>query len=168
MNITKVYKTLTYILSVPTALIGLLSIFGILIALMNPIMLLPIFLLICVVVYVVVSYIFLSKIIVAQQTRKKIIKDLLKINGVIAFFFGAMNLVNFVSMLLHPSLIEKSIADVFSQSASAFPPGYSKEMFIKLAWTVTGLISIYSALLVAHIVLSFRLIKQYAGSFTAE
>ena len=168
MNIIKVYKPLTYILALPTAIVALFTIFGILLAIMNPVMLLPIFILLCVVTYVICSYIFLFKIIIAQKTSKKILKDLLRINGIIALIFSVMNLINLASIIFNPMIMDKIVADAITQSASSFPAGVTKEMIAKIAWTFIGLIAFYSAVLITHIIIGFGLMKRFASSFLAE
>lgn len=167
MNIIKVYKLLTYLLAIPTAFIGLFSLFGLLLALLNPILLLPIFILLCVVIYVICSFTFLFKIINAQKLGKKILKDLLKINGIIALAFSVLNIINLSSIIFNPAMMDKLVADAITQSASSFPAGITKEMIANVAWTFIVFMTIFSTVLITHIIISFNLIKRYASSFLA-
>ncbi len=165
MNRIKIFKALTYILSVPTAIMGFFSFFALLVAFMNPPMLIPVFVMICVVVYVVTSFVFLNKTIIGQKQTKKIIKDLYKINGIIASIFAIMCIVDFVSLLVNPSLIQEGITKIFTEKSTEMPPQITKELMLKFTWFFLTAIGIYACLLLVHLIIGFRLLKEYANSF---
>jgi hypothetical protein len=168
MNRIKIFKALTYTLAVPTGFVALFSLFALLVALMNPAMLIPVFVMICVVVYVIVSFIFLNKTIVNKKTTKKIIKDLFKINGIIASIFAVMCLVDFVSLIFSPSIISEGITKAMAENPSSFPAPITNEMMIKFSWYFLSAIGIYAIMLAIHLIIGFRLIKEYASSFLQE
>jgi hypothetical protein len=168
MNRIKIFKVLTYILSVPTAFMGFFSFFALLVALMNPPMLIPVFVMICVVVYVITSFVFLNKTIIANKPTKKLIKDLYKINGIIASIFAVMCIVDFVSLFVNPSIISIGIANAMEQNPTSFPPQITKEMLMKFSWFLLSFIGIYAILLSIHLVIGFKLLKEYASSFLQD
>ena len=168
MNRIKIFKVLTYILSVPTAIMGFFSFFALLLALMNPPMLIPVFVMICVVVYIITSFVFLNKTIISQKQTKKIVKDLYKINGIITAIFSVMCIIDFVSLLVSPSLINEGIAKFFAQKTSEIPPQLTKELMIKFIWFFLIAIGIYASLLLVHLVIGFKLLKEFASSFLQD
>ena len=168
MNRIKIFKVLTYILSVPTAFMGFFSFFALLVALMNPPMLIPVFAMICVVVYIITSFVFLNKTIIGQKQTKKIVKDLFKINGVITAIFSIMCIIDFVSLFVNPSLINEGIAKVFAQKTSEIPPQLTKELMTKFIWFFLTAIGIYACLLLIHLIVGFKLLKEYASSFLQD
>ena len=168
MKLIKVYKLLTYFLALPTAIVALFTLVGILVGLANPGILLDVFITACSVVYFISSYIFLSKILLAQATCKKIIKDLIKINGFISIFFAVKIMMGFLALLIEPSLLQKLIGDAMAQNTAAFPPDFNKGMFVKLAWFFMSAISVYAIALLVHIIITFKLVKENIASFISE
>lgn len=168
MNLIKPYKFLTYLLMIPTFLIGFFALIGVLIAFINPQILIPIFILICVVIYVISSYVFLNKILIKNLKAKKILKDLIKINGLIAIIFCVLNIVQIIMLFFNPVLLEKSINDIMIQNAANLPANFTKELMTKMLWFFISLISLFSAILLVHIVISFKLLKATFNSFIHE
>ena len=168
MNRIKIFKTLTYIISVPTAFIAFFSFLALLAALMNPTILIPVFIMICVVVYVATSFVFLNKTIIRQMQTKKIVKDLFKINGIIASIFSVMCIIDFLSFIVKPSLISTGVAEIFAQKSAEIPSQLTKELMIKITWVFLAAIGIYACLLAVHLIIGFRLLKEYASSFLQE
>ena len=130
MNIIKVYKPLTYILALPAAYIAL-TIFSLLMqGIFNQLILLLVFILACFVVYTIMSFIFLKNVLINQKQVKKIIKDLMRINGTIAFIFSVIMLLFFAIILTNTSLLSKSVEIFFEENRTQIPPQYTKEMMI--------------------------------------
>ena len=168
MKLIKIYKPLTYFLVLPSAIVGLFSFVGFFVAIANPPFLLDVFITACSVVYFICSFIFLWRIIISQKTCKKIIKDLIKINGYISVLFAVKILFAFVALLINPTILKTNIQDAIAQNAASFPPNISVEMIVKFAWFLLSLITIYAAVLLTHIIISFRLLKEYEKSFQSE
>ena len=165
MKLIKFYKPLTYSLSLPIFLLALCSLIGIFAAFINPAMMIPVFIMVCVVIYYFSSFIFFWRTILSQRTCKKIIKDLMKINGMIAIIFCVVTLLNFSTMLLDNSLLQKTITEAMAQNTSKLPPQFTNDMIVKFVWLFMGLIALFATVLLAHIIIGFRLMKQFASSF---
>ncbi len=168
MNKIKVFKVLTYILALPTAFIGLFSLLMLPLALVNLQAALMDFVFICVVVYIVNSFIFLNKTLILQQQTKKIIKDLFRINGIISSLFAIICIVDFISLLINPSIINTGIDTAFAQNPNSFPPQFTKEMMIKFSWFFLSAIGSYAIILALHLFIGFKLLKEYIQSFLPE
>ena len=168
MNLTKIYKWLTYILAIPTAFIAFFSLFGILIAMANPQMLLPVFIMVCIVLYYISSFIFLRKVVIKQLTCKKIIKDLIKINSIASLIFSVLNIVQIFSILFNPSFVEANINTIVQQNQGNINTIFSKHQIATLFYTVSGIVALFSVLLITHILIGFKLIKTYDDSFLKD
>jgi len=168
MKLIKLYKPLTYFLVLPTAIIALFSFVGFFIAIANPPFLLDVFITACAVVYFISAFIFFWRTLICQKTCKKIIKDLIKINGFIAILFAVKIIVAFVALLVDSNLLKAGIEEAMAQNTASFPPTVTKEMIIKFAMFFMGLITLYATVLLVHIIVSFRLVKEFASSFLAE
>lgn len=165
MNQIKVFRILTYVLAVPTAFLAFFTFFGLFVAIANPQMLIPIFILACVVVYIITSIVFLEKTVIKKKPTKKHIKDLLKINGIIAVLFSVMCLIDFVSMLMQPANVATGISKAFAENPNLMPPQITKEIMVKMIWVMFSFISVYSILLLIHYVIGLKLRKQYDSLF---
>ena len=165
MNLTKIYKWLTYILAIPTAFIAFFSLFGVLIAFANPQLLIPVFIMVCIVLYYISSFIFLRKVINKNLTCKKIIKDLIKINSIASLIFSALNIVQIFSIFFNPSLVETTINTIIEQNQGNINTVFNKEQITSLFYTVSASVALFSILLITHIIIGFKLIKVHADSF---
>lgn len=165
MNLTKIYKWLTYILAIPTAFIAFFSLIGILVALANPQMLIPVFIMVCIVLYYISSFIFLRKVINKNLTCKKIIKDLIKINSIASLIFSILNIVQVFSILFKPAFVETTINTIIEQNQGNINAIFSKHQISTLFYSVSGIVALFSILLITHILIGFKLIKQHEDSF---
>lgn len=170
MNLTKIYKWLTYILAIPTAFIALIAFIVSLVALANPTIKIIIiaFILVCIVLYYISSFIFLKKVITKSLTCKNIIKDLIKINSIASLIFSLLNIVQFFSILFNPSLVEISINDIIEQNQGNINAIFSKQQITSLFYTISGILALFSILLITHILIGFKLIKEHADSFLTD
>jgi hypothetical protein len=168
MNFSKIYKWLTYILSIPTAFIALFSLFGILIAIANPQMLIPVFIMVCIVLYYISSFIFLRKVLTQKLPCKKIIKDLIKINSVASLIFSVLNIVQIFSILFNPTFVQTTLNTIVEQNQGNINNVFSKQQITTLFYTVSGLVSLFSILLIIHILIGFKLLKEHNDSFLTD
>lgn len=168
MKLIKLYKPLTYFLILPSTIIGLFSFFGFFIAIANPPVLLDVFITACAVVYFIGAFIFFWRTIVCQKTCKKIIKDLIKINGYISVLFTTKIILAFIALMIDPTVLKATIDAAMAQNAATFPAAITSEMVIKFAWLFMILLTIYATVLLIHIIITFRLLKEFASSFISE
>ena len=168
MNLTKIYKWLTYILAIPTAFIAFFSLFGIIIAIANPQMLIPVFIMICIVLYYISSFIFLQKVLVKNIMCKKIIKDLIKINAIATIIFSVLNLIQIFSIYLNPELVETTVNAIYEQNQGNINTIFTKQQINTLFYTISGIVSFFAVLLITHIIIGFKLLKENNDSFLAD
>ncbi|MBS4043826.1 MAG: hypothetical protein KGZ59_08435 [Chitinophagaceae bacterium] len=168
MNLTKIYKWLTYILAIPTAFIAFFSLFGILIAIANPQMLIPVFIMICIVVYYISSFIFLQKVLTKNLSCKKIIKDLIKINAIATLIFSALNLIQIISIYFNPDLVETTVNAITEQNQGNINTIFTKQQITTLFYTISAIVSFFAVLLITHIIIGFKLLKEHNDSFLTD
>lgn len=168
MKLVKVYRHLTYILVLPTTIIALFCIVGILAALFNPGFLIPLFMMACLVVYEIASLIFLSKTITAQKATKKIIKDLITINSFFALFFCLLNIVQFTTIVFKPELVNQMLNNLAIESTRIGNATIDKAFMAKMFWIVSSVVSVYAVLMLVHIAISFKLLKEYKSYFITQ
>ena len=82
-----VYKILSFLLLPVAAFFGFACLIGLLTALSYPAMMINVFLLACMVIYIIASFIFLTKGVDAGKQCKPVLRDWIRINGVITFIF---------------------------------------------------------------------------------
>lgn len=168
MNIIKVYKPLTYILALPTAYITLSILSTLLQGILNPPILLVIFMLACCVVYAIASFIFLQKVLINNKQVKKTIKDLIKINGTIAFVLSIIILLICTVVLTNLSALTTNLELFFKENQTQLPPQFTNEMMIKSVLIVTSILGVYAIVLIVHIRIGFKLLKQYDSCFLPQ
>lgn len=134
----------------------------VLVALANPVLFLPVFLLGSGVVYVIASFIFLQKGIDNHQPCKHRLKDWIRVNAFVSIAFCVLMLFNCVTFLSNPN----SFAEMMHQAISQQPMMTLPEAtYIKMMKGVLYFFLGYALILLAHIFLTFRLLKAYAGMF---
>jgi hypothetical protein len=158
-----IYRIITYIL----LFIGAFLAFGVLTslpgALANPVALLPLFLIACVIIYTYCSWRFLIKGIDRNLPCKPSLRDLIKVNGYISVVLGSLFLFQMIVVMTQPTLID----GVLEQVKTAQPEGtlMSDEALLKWVRVTLAFLLAYSALLIVHTFLTFRLVKEYREVF---
>jgi hypothetical protein len=93
-------------------------------------------------------------------------KDFIKVNAYVALFFGVMNLIQTITLIISPVGL-KDVVDQFTTMPSA-GSGFSVEQFYTMMKAVLWFLLIYAIALIVHIQLTFRLLRQYASVFHYE
>ena len=161
-----VYRIISYFLIIVAGFLGLGVVMILGAAFSNPAVLFSVFLVAGVVLYSFASFQFLSKGIRKGQTMKPGRKDFIKVNAYVALFFGVMNLIQTITLIISPVGL-KDVVDQFTTMPSA-GSGFSVEQFYTMMKAVLWFLLIYAIALIVHIQLTFRLLRQYASVFHYE
>ncbi len=160
------YRIFSYFLIAIGALLGVASLFALLVALSNPVLLISVFVIVAVVIYSFSSFFFLLNGIDGKQQLKPKTKDLINVNAYVALVFVMMNILQFVSVISNPGILNDAMKQVaeFQNAKSPLPSGLILKVMKGFIWFFL----IYSLILGAHISMTFRLMKQYAHLFGAR
>ncbi len=158
------YRILTYLL-LPLAI--LFSFMGVLLlpaALTNVTLLLPLFILVATVIYIFSSFRFLTTAILRKEAMKHSSKDWIKVNGYVAMFWGIGLLIQAFLFYGKPEIYEQAQLQVeaFSKQMK------EAEMNVNVRSLIDGILiflGITGAVIVAHVTLTFRYLRAYAGAF---
>ena len=159
----KAYRLLSYLLIVVALFIGLGVMMLLGAAFSNPAILLSVFVAAAVVLYSFSSFQFLNKGIRRGEKLKPSRKDFIKVNAYVSLFFGVMNIVQTVTIIVEPTLFR----EVINQVAQIPETGksFSKDQLYTIIQSIVWFLLIYAVALVVHIQFSFRLLKIYASVF---
>ncbi len=161
-----VYRIVSYFLLVVAVILGIAALFGLLIALANPALLISVFVVVAVVLYSISSFLFLHNGIDGKQKLKSKLHDFIKVNAYVSIVFAVMNIVQSLVVIVDPSALTTAINDFTSaqQTKSPMPTG----LFIKIMQVAMWFLLIYAILLGYHISATFRYLKQYAAIFDGQ
>lgn len=162
---TLLYRILTYALLPIAALLGLGALMFLMMALANPALFLPVFTTAATVIYIVASLIFLQTAILGNKACKKSLRDWIRVNAFVAIIVAAGSLMQGISLLRDPAVVkamEEQYSAMAAQSGNDAPLPFDMAVLMRaVAWFVIG----FAVALITHILLGFRLLKQYAGYF---
>jgi hypothetical protein len=168
MNLLPVYRVLTYVLLPFVALIGLMTLFALLVALANPVALLPVFILACTVIYTICSFMFLSRGINKAQACKKSLKDWIKVNAYVSMFFCVMMILDYIAVLRDNGLLRDTMQQAISMQGGSIPKNITADVMVQVAKGFFGFMCLYGILLLVHILIGFKMIRAYAYVFERE
>ncbi len=163
MSTVNIYKILSFILLPIGALLGLICLIGLLVAIGNPSILLPLSLLICTVIYIISSFIFLQNGLIGGRKCSTSLKDWIKVNAYVSLFFASMSVVQFITLIFHPTLLQQFIDQSMAMQKS-LPPD-AAALMPKLLKGVMYFFLTFGVILMAHIALSLNFLKQYTSMF---
>jgi hypothetical protein len=162
------YRILSYILLPFGGLFAMIALFGILVALSNPILLLNIFFIACVALYIFSSFTFLNKAIIRQTRCKPFLKDFVRVNAFVSIFVAALSIFNSVAILIKPQILKLATQQMLSMQASLATGGLNEAALLNAFKGVTLFIGILCILLLAHALLSLRFLKLFKHAFSEE
>lgn len=156
---------MSYVGLVLAALLALAVLPTFFIALANPSLLLSVFMLVGVVLYSFSSFAFLINGIDANRQLALRRKDFIKVNAYVTLVFAFLNLAQAITIISNPGLLAELLSrasEVSGQVADAKMLGLMKQVLRGLIWFLL----LYGLLLLAHVQITFRLLKQYAHLFS--
>ncbi len=159
------YRLITFIL-LPIAAINAISILGILpAAFANPLMLISVFINFAVIMYTFTSFSFFIRGVVKGKPFKASFKDWIKVNAYVSIGYGSIILL--CALIYFGSAdIQKKIADNSAQLQTVLgAKNLDKAALLRLLRGGLSFAACFSAVLIAHIIITLGLLKKYKQLF---
>lgn len=157
------YRILTLVLLPFAALFGFMALIMLFVALANPPMLLPVFLVACVAIYVFASFNFLNKGILQGRHCKTSLKDWIRVNAFVSIAFSVRALLNLAASIGNPEMFLQALGQGILSQDEASP--FAKQDLLAVVRVMRFVIAAFVVLLLTHIFISFRLLKQFEHRF---
>ncbi|MEQ1797659.1 MAG: hypothetical protein ABL872_06890 [Lacibacter sp.] len=157
------YRIFSYFLIAIAALLGIISLLGLLVGLSNPEILLDVFVMAAVVVYSFSSFFFLLNGIDGKQQLKSKAKDIINVNAYVALVFVMMIIFRVILIVNNPSILDDKVKEMISMQGARSP--VTADILGRFMQAVLWSFLFYAVILGAHISMTFRLLKQYAHLF---
>jgi hypothetical protein len=164
MKSLTLYRIFSYILISIAIILGIASLFALLIALSNPVLLISVFIIIAVVIYSFTSFFFLNNGIDGKRNLKPGMKDLIKVNAYVAIVFVMMNIFQFVTVMSNTSVLNDAMSQVKTFQNNQSP--LSNDLMLKMMKGIMWFLFFYAVVLGIHISMTFRLLKQFEHLFS--
>lgn len=178
-ELTKVMKTLktvysivSYILIVVAGLLGLFDLIALLVSLANPVQLLSTLILAGVVIYSFTSFIFCLKAVQNGRYCKPSLHLWIRATAIITVIFALQALIGSVTLVTHQASMNEYYNEVVKMQRqmmktqpSATGTVLNRDSFLSLFTTMLYIVEFYSMLLLLHVTITFRLLKQYSYLF---
>ena len=165
MTELKIYKLLTYLLAIPNAFIALITLLGLFAAIFNPFLFIVMILFTGVVLYAIASFIFLQKGIVNNTKCKLRLKRNLRTTSILAILFCVMCLMNCFTLIFNSLAIEIVLDNFFNDTKNSLPPMVTRDLLKQYILGCTYFLAIYTALLLLHILMTYKFAKMYSNIF---
>lgn len=159
------YRIVSFLLVPVAGIFGFITLIMLGAALSNPGALLPVFTMGATVIYVITSYLFLRRGILQQQPCRPGLRDWIKVNGWVAMFVAISSLIQTVAISVSPDL-RQQVTDMASEMMQG--KAGSEDLNVAAVMKNAIVISIvFSTLLLSHVILTFRYLREYSGRFEA-
>ena len=162
MNLT-IYRIFSYFLLVMAAILGIASLFALLIALTNPAFLLSVFVIVAVVIYSVTSFLFLHNGLDGKRQQQPKLRDWIKVNAYVAIVFVVLNIVQSISVIQNPAALNEAVNQVSTMQETKSP--LPTALMLKAMKGVVWFLLFYALILGTHILFTFRFLKEQAHLF---
>ncbi len=159
------YKILTYILLPFAAIFGLLTVVTFFIAIANPAMFLGVFMLAAVTIYVFCCLRFMRQGIGLQHPLTTKLRDWIKVNAYVASPFAIMNLLQSVTIIGKPSLLQDIVKQMTEMQQKAGFPTQPAGTYDAMLMGLLYVMLLFSIALFVHIILTFTLLRKYNDLF---
>jgi len=154
-----VYRVLTFILLPIAAIFGFIDLSLLLMALANPAALLPVFAIACIVIYVFTSLSFLTKGIMGGRQCKPSLRDWIRVNAFVSIAFSALGIIEYITLLSNKTVVAAVVKQAMQQQS--LPAGMSAGQLEQMLLSFLFFFFIFSIVLLIHIYMTFRLLKQF-------
>jgi hypothetical protein len=160
-----IFRILTFTLLPIAAMFGFFDLILLVSALANPAFLLVVFILAAFVIYTFSSLKFLTKGIDLNGPCKPSLRDWIRVNAYVSSFMGIMFLLNALSVFFTSDITLRQYLSQFLENQPNIPPMLNIELFMRIMKMVAYFMLFLSAVLLIHIILNFRIMKQYRHLF---
>ena len=159
-----VYRLLTFILLPIAAIIGIVDVMFLFQALANPLALLLVFAIACIVIYVFASFSFLTKGIISGLQCKPSLRDWIRVNAYVSLVLSILGVRDYITIISDKSILGDIVKQVIQQQT--IPPGITAPQLEQIFLKFLFFFFIFSIVLIIHIILSFRLLRQFSYLFS--
>ena len=159
------YKILTYLLLPFAIIFGILTVVTFFIAIANPAMFLGVFMLAAVAIYVFCCLRFVRQGINLQRPLTSKLKDWIKVNAYVASPFAIMNLLQSVTIIGKPSLLQEIVKQMTEMQQKAGFPTQPAGSYDAMLMGLLYVMLLFSIALFVHILLTFALLRKYHSLF---
>jgi heme exporter protein D len=163
MNNLILYRIISYFLLAIAVILGIASLFVLLIAFTNPALLLSVFVIVAVVIYSVASFLFLLNGLDGKRQQQSKLRDWIKVNAYVAIVFVVMNIVQSIAVLQNPAVLSEAVNQFSTEQTTKSP--LPTALMVKAMKGLLWFLLFYAITLGVHIVLTFRYLKQHAHLF---
>lgn len=154
-----VYRVLTFVLLPIAAIFGFIDVSLLLLAFANPSALLPVFAIACIVIYVFTSLSFLVKGILGGRPCKPSLRDWIRVNAFVSIAFCGLGIIEYITLLNNKSVASEVVKQAMLQPG--IPPEMTAALLEQILLSFLLFFFIFSVVLIIHIFISFRLLKQF-------
>jgi hypothetical protein len=158
-----VYRLLSFILLPIALIIGIIDIMFLSLALANPSALLLVFAIACIVIYVFTSFSFLTNGILGSRQCKPSLRDWIRVNAFVSIALSSLGIIDYITLVSNKSIADALIKQVIQQQT--IPQGMTTPQLEQMLLKFLFIFFIFSIVLITHIILSFRLLKQFSYLF---
>ncbi len=160
-----VYRIVGYILIVIAGILGLGDLLILLGSLGNPLILIEAFIVIAVIIYSFASFNFYNAGVQKGKVFKRSFRDLVNINAYITLLFAIMTLASTIMLVANPASLNDYNNQVIKAQSSYGSVGLTKQYLMRVAMIVMYISIAYSILLLFHVMVTLKLLKQYSYLF---
>lgn len=168
MKQLNLYRVLSYILLPFASFFAVMDLIMLMSALGNPSLLFAVFLIAAFCIYIFASLIFMKRHIDRNQHAKPSLKDWIKVNAYASLFLGFQFLISALGIFYMGEHDLRNVVDKFLETQPNMPSEINVTLFVKIMKGAAYFLFFFSFVLLVHITMGLRLIKQYAYLFTEE
>lgn len=161
-----VYKILSFLLLPVAVFFGLICLLGLVTALENPSMLVSVFLFACMVIYIITAFIFLTKGIDSNRRCKPVLRDWIRINGIITFIFFVLAAISFITIKAKPSFLYEGMKQW--TNTATLPSGVTATDLQTAMSSLINFFIVLSIVLIVHVSITFHLMRRYSFVFEPD
>ncbi len=158
---TLVYRILGFFINLIAFFFALSLLVIIPVAIGSPALWLPTFLIIAIVLYSWFSNQFHQRVLQRQQIVRRRLKDLIRVNGIVAVIFGFLNIPPIIVLLRNPSAYIAATKEMMKQ----FGPEYQQSFKAENVHIIGIVMLVYLVVLLIHVFWTFALMKKYKDFF---
>jgi hypothetical protein len=160
-----IFRILTFILLPLAAIFGVIDLVMLAIALSNPSMLFPVFTMASFVIYTFVSLRFLTKGIDIEKPCNPSLRDWIRVNAFVSAFMGTMLLMNTITIFfMSDAMLRQTLEQILEKQVNVSPL-LNLALFVKMMKMAAWFMLFISLILLSHIFINFRLLKQFKHLF---
>ncbi len=164
-----IYRLLTYILLPFASFFAVMDLIMLMSAVGNPSLLFAVFLIAAFCIYVFASMIFLTRHIDRNKHAKNSLKDWVKVNAYASLLLDIKHfLVSALGIFYMGEHDLRNVVDKFLETQPNMPSNINVTLFVQIMRGAAYFLFFFSFVLLVHITMGLRLLKQYAYLFADE